>query len=202
MRIRLDDVDLALDDDILNEGKEAIYNAAKKIALQGSSVIADIIVDGESIQDDVAFFSLSGGLDVRFVTQPIRQLVPESLKEGERYLSLLETGLDGIATLFEQGKDQEALSRFANCVDGIDWLMNVFGKCCLLLGIPQDSFKAGNYGEYVESFNKLQREILSSIEGGKNLRVAFLVRDELIPSIDSFSKFWNEVKEQAETPLQ
>ncbi|MDR1515838.1 MAG: hypothetical protein LBS45_09085 [Synergistaceae bacterium] len=202
MRIRLDDVDLALSSDILNGGKEAIYDAVKRLALDGGGVIADIVVDGESVPEESAFCALSGGLDIRFVTQPIKNLIPESVAEGERYIPLLENGLESVATLFEQENDQGALARFTQCVDGIDWLMSVFGKCCVLLNIRLDSFKCGNYNEYIGDFNKAQKDILSSLENGKNMRVAFLVRDELIPLINRFSRFWNEVKEQAETPLQ
>jgi hypothetical protein len=202
MRIRLDDVDLALSDDILKGGKETIYNAVKRMALDDGSVISDIIVDGESVPEERVFFGLSGGVDIKFVSVPIKDLIPESLAEGDRYLALLENGLEGIATLFEQGNDQDAMSRFANCVEGIDWLMSVLGKCCLLLGVSASGFQSGNYDEYTADFNNTQREILSSMEGGKNMRIAFLVRDELIPLINRFSMFWNEVKERAETPLQ
>jgi hypothetical protein len=202
MRIRLDDVDLALGNDISSGGKEAIYNAVKRLALDGNRVITDILVDGESVAEESVFVALSGGLDIRFISQPVKELIPESIAEGYRYIPILEDGLDKVATLFEQGSDQDALSRFAQCVDGIDWLMSVFGKCRILLNIPADGFQCGNYDEYVEDFNKAQKEILSSMEGGKNMRVAFLVRDELIPLINRFSRFWNEVKAQAETPLQ
>jgi hypothetical protein len=202
MRIRLDDVDLALGNDILSGGKEAIYSAVKRLALDSNRVITDILVDGESVAEESVFLTLSGGLDIRFISQPVKELIPESIAEGERYIPILKDGLDKVATLFEQGSDQGALSRFAQCIDGIDWLMAVFGKCRVLLNIPADSFQCGNYDEYAEDFNKTQKEILSSMEGGKNMRVAFLVRDELIPLINRFSRFWNEVKVQAETPLQ
>jgi hypothetical protein len=202
MRIRLDDVDLALGSDIMDGGKEAIYGAVRRLALDSNSVITDILVDGESVDEESAFLALSGGLDIRFISKPVKELIPESIAEGERYIPLLEAGLDSVATLFEQGSDQEALSRFAQCVDGIDWLMAVFGKCEALLNIPLDGFRCGNYNEYVEDFNRTQKDILSSMEGRKNMRVAFLIRDELIPLINRFSRFWDEAKTQAETQLQ
>ncbi|MDR0615430.1 MAG: hypothetical protein LBG29_01365 [Synergistaceae bacterium] len=202
MRIRLDDVDLALGSDILDGGKEAIYGAAKRLALDNNCVITDILVDGESVAEESVFFALSGGLDIRFVSKPVKDLIPESIAEGHRYIPLLEAGLDSVATLFEQGSDQDALSRFAQCVEGIDWLMAVFGKCETLLNIQPESFQCGNYSEYIEDFNRTQREILSSMEGGKNMRVAFLIRDELIPLINRFSRFWDEAKTQAETQPQ
>jgi hypothetical protein len=202
MRIRLDDVELALGEDILNGGKAAIYEAARRLAREDGRVVVDILVDGGSVPDEGAFLALSGGLDIRFVTQPVRQLIPESIAEGERYIPILENGLESVATLLEGGKDNEALSRFAQCVEGIDWLMSVFEKCRFLLNVPADSFKCGNYDEFTGEFTRAQRDVLSSMEGGKNMRVAFLVRDEILPLISRFSMFWNEVKELADTPLQ
>jgi hypothetical protein len=202
MRIRLDDVELALSEDVLNGGKAALYDAVRRLASDDSRVIVDIVVDGESVPEESAFFALAGGLDIRFVTQPVKQLIRESIAEGERYIPILENGLESVATLLEGGNDQEALSRFAKCVDGIDWLMSVFEKCRFLLNVQAGSFRCGNYDEYVGEFQKAQSGILSSMEGGKNMRVAFLVRDELLPLISRFSMFWDEVKELAETPLQ
>jgi hypothetical protein len=202
MRIRLDDKEVALDESVLGEGREAIYNAVRSIARGGNDVIVDIIVDGESLNDEEAFFSLSGGIDIQFISQPIRDLVPESIAEGERYFLALEKGLEGVATLLEEGRESDALSQFAKCLEGIDWLIEVFGKCCLLLALSPGDFRTGNYDEFIASFNVTQGDILSSMEGGKNLRVAFLVRDGLLPLIARFSSFWGEVKEQIETPLQ
>ncbi|MDR1943982.1 MAG: hypothetical protein LBQ19_04085 [Synergistaceae bacterium] len=200
MRIRLDDIELKLDDTAL-DGKGTLLDAVKRIALDGGGVIMDIIVDGELVTEE-AFLSLSGGVDIRFVSQAIRELAPETLSEGDRYLSILGGGLEDVATLFEQRKEQEALSRFSECVEGIDWLLAVFGKCCLLFAMSPDSFKSGGYGDFIACFNATQKEILTCMEGGKNMRVAFLIREELIPLIDRFSGFWREVKEHAETPLQ
>ena len=202
MRIRLDDLELSLSENILNGGKAAIYDAAKRLATADNRVIVDIVVDGESIPEESAFLALSGGLDIRFETQPVSRLVPETVAEGERYIPILQDGLESVATLLEEGNDREALYRFAQCVEGIDWLMSVFEKCQVLLDVPPGGFKCGDYGKYVDEFTKTQSDILSSMEGGKNMRVAFLVRDELLPLISRFSMFWNEVKELAETPLQ
>ncbi|MDR3320899.1 MAG: hypothetical protein LBS93_00500 [Synergistaceae bacterium] len=201
MRIRLDDKEVALDESVLEEGREAIYNAIRHIVRDSGDVIVDIIVDGESLNEG-AFLSLSGGIDIQFVSQPIRDLVPESIAEGERYFPALESGLEGVATLLEEGRESEALAQFAKCLEGIDWLIDVFGKCGLLLALGPGDFRTGNYGEFIASFNGTQSDILSSMEERKNLRVAFLLRDELLPLIARLSAFWGEVKEQIETPLQ
>ena len=108
MKIMLDEQELTLPEGILNGGKKAILEFVQKRALAVRSVIVEIVVDGESLCDEDALLALSGGLDIRFVSQPIRDLVKESLDEADRYFRLLPDGLESVATLFEQKNDAEA----------------------------------------------------------------------------------------------
>jgi hypothetical protein len=201
MRIRLDDMDVALEDSIIAAGKEAVFSEIKRIALEGSGVIVEIIVDGETVPDEEAFFSLAGGYDIRFISQPIKDLVRESIEEGDRYLPLLKDGLEAVATLFERGDYHEAQSRLSQGVEGIDWLSSVLGKCCILRGIALSDFKSGNYEEYTAELNKTLNELISSLESGKNLQIAYIIRENLSQLINRFSDFWDEIKEQIDTPL-
>ena len=141
----MDDVELQLDEDIIEEGKEAIYESAKREALARNRVIVDILVDGESVYDEDAFFSLSGGIDIQFATQPIRDLVSESLSEGERYFPILKNGLDSIATLFAEKKDHDAQVKFSQAIEGSNWLLCVFDRSCILLGFTSESFQTGDF---------------------------------------------------------
>ena len=84
MKIMLDEQELSLPEGILNGGKKAILEFVQKRALAVRSVIVEIVVDGEFLCDEDAFFALSGGLDIRFVSQPIRDLVKELLDEADR----------------------------------------------------------------------------------------------------------------------
>lgn len=201
MRIRLDDMDVTLGESILAGGKEAIFDEVKRTALEGNCVIVGITVDGETIPDEEAFFSLAGGYDVRFISQSVKDLVRESFEEGDRYLPLLKGGLEAVATLFEKGDNHEAQTRLSQGVEGIDWLSSVFGKCCILKGIALSDFKSGNYDEYTAELNKTLNELISSLESGKNLQIAYIIRENLIQLVNRFSDFWDEIKERINTPL-
>ena len=202
MRIRLDEEELPLSEETIKEGKEAVFEAARKSALSKKSVIIEIIVDGIQIEDEEAFFSLSGGMDIHFTSQPIITLVRESVEEGLKYIPTLLKGLEGIATLIEEGRDNEAISSFLQAVEGITWLVGVFEKSCALLGITLDNISAGDWAKDTKELNEALEEIISIMESGRAMRMAFVIRERLIPEITKFSPYWLDISSQLDSPVQ
>jgi len=230
MRIRLDEVELPLSEKIIEEGKEAVFEAARRSALSKKSVIVEIMVDGVQIEDEETFFSLSGGVDIHFTSQPIILrvqiedeetffslsggvdihftsqpiilLVRESVEEGRKYIPTLLKGLEGIATLIEEGRDNEATNSFAQAVEGINWLVGVFARSCALLGITSDVLSAGDWAKDSKELNEALEEIISVMESGRAMRMAFSIRERLIPEITKFSSYWSDISSQLDSPLQ
>lgn len=202
LRVRLDDVELSLPDDILAGGKRAVFEAVKQDALGRNSVIVGITVDGEQLGDEESFYALSGGLDVHFTSQPVRELVEESLGEGERYLPLLSSGLESVATLFEERKDDEAQAKLLQAIEGINWLIDVFDKSCILMGVRPDVLKAGNFLQDRSALNDALSEMVDVMESGKMIDLAYLIRERLLPVVHKFSAYWAEIKAEMESPLQ
>ncbi|MDR1472348.1 MAG: hypothetical protein LBS75_07480 [Synergistaceae bacterium] len=202
MRVRLDDVELSADGDIAQKSKSEIYDMAHRSAISKNRVIVNMLVDGEAIQDEEAFLSLFGGTDIQFVSQPVIDLVRESVSEGQRYLPTLTAGLRGIATMFEEGRDQDAKISFSQAIDGINWLVSVFDRSCGLLGINSNSFRSGNMTDDFSYLNKTLEEVASAMGGGKSMRIAYLIRERMLPGINKFAAYWSEVAEQLDSPLQ
>jgi hypothetical protein len=202
MRVTLDDVELSVSEGIIDEGKRSVYEAARRSALSKNRVIVDIVVDGESIQDEDAFFSLSGGFDVRFRSQPIIDLVRESVTEGLRYIPALSKGLEGIATMLEENREQDAGVSLSQALEGLNWLVSVFDRSCGLLGMSADSFVSGNLtGDSVE-LNKVLEEMAGIMESGRSMRLAYVIRERLLPVVGKFAGYWHEIASQLERPLQ
>jgi hypothetical protein len=202
MRIMIDDVEFPLDEDIIEEGRESIYEEVRSETASAKRVIVDIIVDGESVGDEDTFMSLSGGYEVRFVTKPIRDLVEESLREGSRYFIALKNGLDSIATLLEESRDHDAHAKFSQAIDGIRWLAGVFDKSCRLLGVTAANMRTGNFESDLGELNRALDELAKSMESGKTMNQAYLIRDRLMPAIEVFSNYWREISSLLESPLQ
>lgn len=201
MRIRLDDEDLLLDDAVIQAGKEAVFEAAKRAAVSRNRVVTDISVDGESV-DQNAFFLLSGGVDIRFATQSIRDLVNDSLQEGGKYFPLLKEGIARIATAFEEGRDQDGLKELPQALEGVNWLIDVFNRSCILMGVTDDSLKTGDFEADFAAIRNGLDAMASAMEDGKMMSLAYHIREQLIPAIDRFSLYWAEVTSQLDSPLQ
>jgi hypothetical protein len=202
MRILLDNAELRLGEDIIEDGREAIYERVRHETAASGRVIVDIIVDGESIGDENTFMSLSGGSEFQFITKPVRGLVQESLREGQRYFVALKNGLDQIATLLEESRDHEAQAKFSQAIDGIRWLTGTFSKSCMLLGVAERSLKTGSFERDLKYLNRALEDIAGAMEGGRTMNQAYIIRDRLLPSIEVFSNYWKEVSSILEMPLQ
>ena len=202
MRIRLDGRELSLDQDVIDEGKEAVFNAVREEALEKKSVIVNITVDGEPIDDEEVFFSLSGGLDIEFNSQPVMELVNESLSEGNRYFPILISGLESIATLFEENKTTDARNKFVQALEGINWLVKVFDNCCILLSSNPEQMECGNFNEDISALNEALEEIITAMDGGKTMTQAWITREKLLPSVRKLYLYWNELAKELDSPLQ
>ncbi|MDR0764023.1 MAG: hypothetical protein LBE65_00310 [Synergistaceae bacterium] len=201
MRVTLDGAEIPIDDNS-SAGKEAIFEAAREIAVSNNSVVVGITVDGVQIADETAFLSLSGGIDIRFTSQPIIELVRESVEEGQRYIPALLKGLEGIATMIEEGREVDARIPFNQAVEGINWLVGVFAKSRALLGITADVFPSGNWNDDSRRLNETLGEMVSAMESGRMMSMAYIIRERLVPVMGKFASYWSDISVWIESPLQ
>ncbi|MDR3164820.1 MAG: hypothetical protein LBU13_04515 [Synergistaceae bacterium] len=202
MRVTLDGAELPIDDNLMAEGKAAIFEAARRGAISKNRVIVEIIVDGVQIENEDAFLALSGGIDVRFSSQPVIDLVRESVDEGQRYIPALLKGLEGIATMIEEGRDEDAKAPFNQAVEGINWLVGVFAKSSALLGITADGLSSGNWNDDSRRLNETLEEMISAMESGRKMRMAYIIRERLVPVMSKFASYWTDISAHIESPLQ
>jgi hypothetical protein len=202
MRVTLDGAKLPIGDSLAAEGKEAIFEAARRDAIAKNRVIVGITVDDVTIEDEDAFLALSGGIDIRFTSQPVIDLVRESVDEGRRYIPTLLKGLKGIATMIEEGREKDAQVPFSQAVEGINWLVGVFAKSSALLGITADGLSSGNWNDDSKRLNETLEEMISVMESGRMMRMAYIIRERLIPVMRKFASYWSDISAQLESPLQ
>lgn len=202
MRIRLDDEELVLSGGIVEEGKAGIYEEVKRIASNRGRVITGTVLDGEPIADIDVFLSISSGQDIQFVSQSVRALVIDSLAEGTKYLPALLAGLEKVAAKFEAGDDGEAQKMLVPAIEGINWLFGVFDRSCGLLGITAENLASGDFGKDSGNIKRVLDDMSTAMENRKNLKLAFIIRDRLVPAMERFSVYWDEVSRTLETPLQ
>lgn len=202
MRIRLDDEELSLSSDIMEGGRRGIFDAARQMATTNGRVITEVIVDGESLDDMESFCELSSGQDVQFKSQVIGSLVRESIAEGRSYLPNLLNGLAVVASKFEAGSVEEARTLMAQGVEGINWLVSVFDRCTGFLGFTDSSFTSGDFPADVTAIKEAMGDMVKAMEAGQDKKMAFVIRDALLPALERFSAYWDEVARTLDTPMQ
>jgi hypothetical protein len=107
----LDDAEWNVADELVNQSKESLLGAARKLAEEKGAIISGITVDGIEVEEDV-FLQLSAGVDIQFKTQSIRELLRESLADGQAYFPSLLSGLERVADLFEANNKEEGFAPF------------------------------------------------------------------------------------------
>lgn len=202
MRLRLDGSELSFSPDIMQAGKKAIFDAASQMALARNRVIMKIVVDGLEIDGPEAFAEIAGGTDIIFETQEMSALVRETMEEGSRYLPKLLAGLGAVASKFERGESAEAKGMMADAAEGINWLFGVFERMCTQRGIQTSSLKRGSFPKDAAEIKDVLTEMNDILENGQDMRLAFVIRDKLVPLIERFSGYWEEVARTLDAPIQ
>ncbi|MDR1377026.1 MAG: hypothetical protein LBJ22_05910 [Synergistaceae bacterium] len=148
-------------------------------------VVTEIRLDGV-VMDEEAFLNVTGGLAARFVSQPVRELIHNSLDEAIKYTPRLTKGLEEIALHFEKNELSIGQGKLADAADGLDWLLLVFQNCSALLAMEEEINDSGLDGlkaalsESINSLGTLHTE-------RQYLQMASCIRQKLIPAIEKFS---------------
>ena len=98
-------------------------------------VLTEISVDGVSV-DEEAFAALSGGLEARFVSTSVRDLVREGLDTALNYCRQMLEGIEAIASVAEGGDIRRAGALLPRVFEGMNWLLGVYSRCRILIGAP------------------------------------------------------------------
>lgn len=192
MRVLIDGDEHVLSEDIVS--KEELFSGVKKEAARRGRVVHSITVDGTVLEED-AFLALSGGVEARFETVPVRELVMDSLSEGTKYMSQLSAGLSKIADMLEADKTAEGLDLLRQAAEGIGWSLQVIHNCQVLLGISDAEVGDGKVDELKTTLAQELEEASSSIENGKPLELAFRIRTGVLPDIQRMSHYMEALLE-------
>ena len=171
----------------------SILSIAGEAASKEGKVVSEIRVD-DVLMDEEAFLSVQGGLTAHLRTQPVRELVRESVDEAINYIPRLTKGLEEISLHFEGGELVAAQSKLADAADGLDWLLRVFQSCCALMAMNEETSESG--------MKNLRNSLSESINllGGlyeekKYFQMALCIRQKLLPDIEKFSVYIQRLRD-------
>ena len=180
--------------DVLDGADAAsILDEVKTRASREGRVVTEIRVDNVAMDED-AFLNVTGGVSAHFSSQPVRELVRDSLDEALSYVPRLSKGLEEIALHFEAGELAAGQGKLADAADGLDWILLVFQNCSALLAVGEE---AGG-----PALDELKEALCSSInllgvlhEEKKYLQMALCIRQRLIPEVTKFSVYVQKLRD-------
>lgn len=199
MRVVIDGEEHVFSEDIVS--KEELFSGVKEEAARRGRVVRSITVDGTALEED-AFLALSGGVEARFETVPVRELVMDSLSEGTRYMAHLSAGLSKVADMLEADKTAEGLELLRQAAEGIGWSLQVMHNCQILLGISDTEVGDGNVGELKTTLVQELEKASSSIENGKPLELSFRIRTGVLPGIQRMAHYMETLLETGRKAVQ
>ncbi len=202
MRVLIDDVEWENPEgELLEEERKDLLERARKEAARSRRFIRDILVDGKPLQEE-AFLSMKGGLEVKFVTISVKELVTESLEETQRYMPALLDGINLVADRLEEKYDKDALTLLQQVTEGIGWIVKVLHNSLLLLGITDADLGDGGLGTTRERLLQTLEGVLSPLEEGKFFELAYRLREEVEPALSDLRRYIDELLAMASGEVQ
>jgi hypothetical protein len=182
MKVYLDGQEVGLPD---GADAPSILNAVQEQVAKDGRVITELRVDDVEM-DDEAFLNLAGGMAARFVSQPVRDLVRESLDDALGYVPRLVNGLEEIALHFDRNELGTAEAKLADAAEGLDWLLRIFHYCSALLAVGEEMDDPG-LPKLKEALSAAVDQLGVLHEKRRYPQMALAIRRDLLPKVNEFA---------------
>jgi hypothetical protein len=189
MKVYLDGREAGLPD---GADASSILNVVRGQAAKDGRVITELRVDDVEM-DDEAFLNLAGGMAARFVSQPVRDLVRESLDGALDYAPRLTGGLEEIALHFDKNEPAAAEAKLADAAEGLDWLLRVFHHCSALLAAGEE-MGGPDLAKLKESLAAAVDRLGSLHEEKRYPQMALAIRQSLLPNVNEFVAYVRKLR--------
>ncbi len=193
MRVRVDDRDWLPEEGRIPADRGDLVDRVRADAFARGRVVLSIRVDGQEI-DEEGFRSLSGGQEASFSTQPIRDLVRDSLEQMRRYFPALVKGMGGIADRLEEERTEEAMTLLRQGLEGIGWVLQVLDNTRFLLGVASEDSGSGDYPSVRSALSRCLEEAEKALEGGRYFELSFRIREEIVPALCRLQPYAEEME--------
>jgi hypothetical protein len=182
MKVYLDGQEVGLPDGV---DAPSILSAVRGQVARDGRVVTELRVDNVEM-DEEAFLNLTGGMAAHFISQPVRDLVRDSLDNALNYAPRLTNGLEEIALHFDRNELGTAEGKLADAAEGLDWLLHVFHHCSALLAVGEEADDAG--------LAKLKESLAASVDRLNSLheekqypKMGHSIRQDLLPQVNELA---------------
>ena len=199
MKVFIDGEEMCFPEETVS--KDEIYSRVKDELARRGCVVRSITVDGATLEEE-AFLALSGGMESRFESIQVRELVMDSLSEGTEYMRRLSAGLTRVADMLEEERTAEGLGLLQQAAEGIGWSLQVMHNCQILLGLSDHEIGDGKVGELKTTLVSELEKASESIESGKHLELSFRIRTGVLPWIERLAVYMDQLVQTGRKPIQ
>ena len=189
--------------DIKNfENLEQLFNKVVEQGLLTDRVVTDVLVNDEPFSEiypnqaeDIDVDEVSS---VEIRTMPSEQMAVNITGELYKVVKLMGDGAKGVADLFRQADDAEALEMYQELLDVTRDFLN-------MIGVLHDGFKLEanvEFNQASESLSSLFTEMSDVLENEDWILLADLLEYEFLPTVELWKKVITHLREELQTPDQ
>jgi hypothetical protein len=167
-----------------NADTASILNAVRGEMSQNGRVVTELRLDGV-VMDEDAFLNVTGGLGAHFTSQPVRELIQNSLDEALRYVPRLIDGLREVAVHFEKNEIAIGQGQLPYAADGLDWLLLIFQNCSALLSVQEETADSG-LSQLQKNLSESIRHLETLYQEKRYFEIALCIQRQLTPQLEQF----------------
>ncbi len=186
---------------------ETILKKMERLILKEGKVFTKIAVNGEVLNDENRERILSLSPDevgeISFDTANPRELSIEALRELIKYLPKLKEGAESVSKLLSVGEYEKGYSLFAKVVDGINWFVKLLKTLPPVTGMNYNeiNYNGKSVASAFSEFEKVMNTLLGAFEERDDAKIAKLLKEELSPVLDEWTKIAKVLKDYVEGPI-
>jgi hypothetical protein len=128
--------------------------------------------------------------EIHFETQKTNDLINETVKEAEGYLSKLKTALKESAQLFRKKEYDKASQLFNQAVDGLEWYLNILNT---IVDLKDADNVVDEVEELLSKFNMALNRAMIFLNQEKYDDFADLLEVEIIEYLDKLQNYHQEL---------
>ena len=152
-------------------------------------IISQIEVDGVELNPDYfqsRLFKADEVQRIDFKTKKTAVIIEETIEEAEDYLPRIEEALSTVAKHFRSAIDQRGDSKFNQCLEGLEWYLDVLNR---ILSLLEDEELKEEGNSLIEEFNQLLQRALKNYQNKNMQDLADNIEHEILGYLQKFRTF-------------
>lgn len=169
---------------------EQITDSITEILNRDNAIAIDYIVDGTSINEELDNYlseCLAITKEIEVITQPVKQLIQETINSAYTYLKNGIPQIRSIASEFEMEPDAITWQSLNELLGGLNWLIDSMERMNALksLELIVTDYQAWNqYAQITYNLIPIIKELDAALRNKNNRKVGRILSKEIVPAFE------------------